>query len=254
MPTPMPIKALAARKTQQQSSAGSEPRCPPEQRAVDPPRPGRGFWGRCPGTQRTSRTRRYARTVVAGRLRTTCQPLDALHDLSGQCTAWTRDVFTHVMGCVDHLLMGSHIGSARQTSLLRLGRGAGWYQQRGPTSWTRLHQPRPRSGGGSTSMFSPSMRGVAARRLVTRYCGDPRRLDAICRTRTCSFPDPGPHSSRRRPRPSSEGKRPGNRVARGSFAGLCGIQPGVSPLEHQTRIVADGARCPADTHARRTGR
>jgi hypothetical protein len=114
--------------------------------------------------------------------------------------------------------------------------------------------------GGSTSMFSPSMRGVAEGSGGTQVghpvlrARDPRRLDAICRTRTCSFPDPGPHSSRRRPRPSSEGKRPGNRVARGSFAGLCGIQPGVSPLEHQTRIVADCARCPADTHARRTGR
>lgn len=133
-------------------------------------------------------------------------------------------MFTHVMGCVDHLLMGSHISSPRR--------------------------------GGSTSMFSPAMRGVAARRLVTRYCEPGTHVDSMLFADLELVPSgiPARHSSRRRPRPSSEGKRPRNRVARGSFAGLCGIQPGVSPLEHQTRIVADGARCPADTHARRAGR
>ena len=68
---------------------------------------GSGLLGSMPrNATNFANARRYARTVVAGRLRTTCQPLDVLHDLSGQCTAWTRDVFPHVMGCVDHLLMG----------------------------------------------------------------------------------------------------------------------------------------------------
>jgi len=194
--------------------------------------------------------------VVAGRLRTTCQPLDVLHDLSGQCTAWTRDVFPHVMGCVDHLLMGltsTHhvkppyrgldVGPAGINSAALLRGRAYINLGRGPAGRIDFDVFPFNEGSGGTQVGHPVLRAR-----------DPRRLDAICRTGTRAFRDPGPHSSRLRPRPSSEGKRPGNRVARGSFAGLCGIQPGVSPLEHQTRIVADGARCPADTHARRTGR
>ena len=72
---------------------------------------GSGLLGSTPrNATNFAKARRYTRTVVAGRLRTTCQPLDVLHDLSGQCTAWTRDVFTHVMGCVDSDHVVLHAG------------------------------------------------------------------------------------------------------------------------------------------------